>query len=87
VLEAMAHGCIPILSDLPANRELVQSGVNGLILPEGGMPDMAALQALLARAGAIAEINRAWVAEHAMFDRSVSALLGRLQAFDVGAAR
>jgi L-malate glycosyltransferase len=26
VLEAMAHGCIPILSDLPANRELVDSG-------------------------------------------------------------
>jgi hypothetical protein len=24
VLEAMAHGCIPILSDLPANRELVR---------------------------------------------------------------
>jgi glycosyltransferase involved in cell wall biosynthesis len=24
VLEAMGHGCIPILSDLPANRELVE---------------------------------------------------------------
>jgi glycosyltransferase involved in cell wall biosynthesis len=24
VLEAMAHGCIPLLSDLPANRELVR---------------------------------------------------------------
>ena len=24
VLEAMAHGCVPILSDLPANRELVR---------------------------------------------------------------
>ena len=25
VLEAMAHGCVPILSDLPANRELVST--------------------------------------------------------------
>ena len=30
VLEAMAHGCIPLLSDLPANRELVRGGANGM---------------------------------------------------------
>jgi hypothetical protein len=38
VLEAMGHGCIPILSDLPANRELVDDGRNGLILAEGELP-------------------------------------------------
>ncbi|OQA02386.1 MAG: UDP-D-galactose:(glucosyl)lipopolysaccharide-1,6-D-galactosyltransferase [Bacteroidetes bacterium ADurb.Bin408] len=32
LLEAMASGCIPILSDLPANREWVNDGVNGLIV-------------------------------------------------------
>ena len=30
VLEAMAHGCIPLLSDLPANRELVRGGANDI---------------------------------------------------------
>ena len=38
VLEAMAHGCVPLLSDLPANRELVRSGDNGLILADGATP-------------------------------------------------
>jgi hypothetical protein len=38
VLEAMAQGCIPVLSDLPANRELVRSGDNGLVLDVAGAP-------------------------------------------------
>ena len=32
VLEAMAHGCIPVLSDLPANRELVTHTLTGWVL-------------------------------------------------------
>ena len=32
VLEAMAHGCIPVLSDLPANRELVTHALSGWVL-------------------------------------------------------
>ena len=31
LLEAMAYGCLPIVSDLPANREWIESGVNGII--------------------------------------------------------
>ena len=34
LLEAMAAGCIPILSDLPANREWVEDGVNGVIVSD-----------------------------------------------------
>ena len=30
VLEAMAHGCVPVLSDVAANHELVRDGDNGL---------------------------------------------------------
>lgn len=31
LLEALAYGCLPIVSDLPANREWIQDGVNGII--------------------------------------------------------
>lgn len=34
LLEAMYFKCIPILSDLPANREWVQTGVNGAIVTD-----------------------------------------------------
>ena len=80
VLEAMAHGCVPILSDLPANRELVQDGVNGLIVPSGGLLQAAALEALLPRADAVAQANRAWVERHALFAPCVAAFVARLEA-------
>jgi len=34
LLEAMACGCIPIVSDLPANCEWVSSGVNGIVVKD-----------------------------------------------------
>jgi glycosyltransferase involved in cell wall biosynthesis len=80
VLEAMAHGCIPILSDLPANRELVQDGVNGLILAGGDGPARARLAGLAARADAVAAELQRWIAGHALFPASVQAYVQRLQA-------
>lgn len=77
VLEAMAHGCIPLLSDLPANRELVQHGDNGAIVADGDGPVLAPL---LARADDIAAHNRAWVQQHALFPQAVQRFLARLQA-------
>jgi len=32
LLEAMAYGCIPMLSDIPANREWIEDGINGIII-------------------------------------------------------
>jgi L-malate glycosyltransferase len=80
VLEAMAHGCVPILSDLPANRELVQPGRNGLVLAAHERPDAMQLQALLPQAARIASDNRGWIAEHALFGESVQRFVQRLQA-------
>lgn len=80
VLEAMAHGCVPILSDLPANRELVRDGDNGLIVPESGLLEPAALHKLLPRADAVAQANRRWVQQHALFAPCVQAFWARLQA-------
>jgi L-malate glycosyltransferase len=79
VLEAMAHGCIPILSDLPANRELVQSGCNGLVLAAGDVPTPTQLNELQRRAADIAAENRAWIAENALFAPAVRRFLERLK--------
>ena len=78
VLEALAHGCIPVLSDLPANRELVASGHNGLILRDGALPDIGELEALQDEVSAIAADNRVWIAEHALFAPAVRGFLARL---------
>jgi glycosyltransferase involved in cell wall biosynthesis len=80
VLEAMGHGCIPLLSDLPANRELVRDGDNGLVLPDGQdtLP-VDALEGLQPRADAIAIANRDWVAAHALFEPCVDAFVARLE--------
>ena len=79
VLEAMAYGCVPILSDLSANRELVQDGENGCILADGELPGPARLALLQARAGQVAGDNHAWVAEHALFAPCVKAFVARLR--------
>lgn len=89
VLEALAHGCIPLLSDLPANRELVQPAADGhlpgWVARGDGLPGAADLQPLLARAEAIAAQHHAWVAGHAMFGPSVARFLARLRALDAAA--
>ena len=95
VLEALAHGCIPLLSDLPANRERVQdqpaAQANGWIAPHPiGSADLAALTqatlpALLERASDIANHNRAWVQQHGLFAPAVQHLVATLSSFHAGA--
>lgn len=78
VLEAMAHGCMPLLSDLPANRELVRHGDNGLLLAEGARPEAGDLERLRERGDAVGRDNRDWVAQHALFGPCVDRFLARL---------
>lgn len=78
VLEAMAHGCIPILSDLPANREIVHHGDSGLVLAEGQRSAIAEMNVLAEHATLIAERNRAWVQQHGLFAPGVDRFLARL---------
>ena len=88
VLEAMGHGCIPLLSELPANRELVRDGVNGLVVPDGvDAFDVAALERLAVDAESIAAANRAWVGAHALFEPSVDAFVARLEQCTPGPGR
>jgi L-malate glycosyltransferase len=80
VLEAMAQGCIPILSDLPANHELVRSGDNGLIVAAAASIDATALATLHTRAADIARQNRTWVEAHALFAPAVQRFMARVVA-------
>jgi glycosyltransferase involved in cell wall biosynthesis len=41
LLEAMACGCFPIVSDIPANREWITDGVNGFLVPSRGAAELA----------------------------------------------
>ena len=79
VLEAMAHGCIPILSDLPANHELITETSLGLVLDDGALVPPPALQMLASQATRIARDNRAWVQAHGQFGPAVQAFLKRLR--------
>lgn len=47
LLEAMAAGCVPVVSDIPANRAWIEDGANGFLF---GVRDATAVQGALARA-------------------------------------
>lgn len=79
VLEAMAHGCIPVLSDLPANRELITHSLSGWIVQDDALPAFVrTLPELQERAADIAEVNRQWVQAHGLFPQHVRRFLDGL---------
>jgi len=78
LLEAMAAGCFPVVSDLPANQEWVEHERTALLFPPG---DDAALAACLRRAAAdpalrsrAAEQNRATVRERATWESNMAVI-------------
>jgi glycosyltransferase involved in cell wall biosynthesis len=80
VLEAMAHGCVPILSNLPANAELVRNGRDGLIVADIDQAlSTEVLEALLKYRDEIARHNHGWVRTHALFGPAVQRFLARLR--------
>jgi glycosyltransferase involved in cell wall biosynthesis len=56
LLEAMAAGCFPIVSDIPGNREWIVDGINGLLFRPG---DYQALARALERAAANQPLRQA----------------------------
>jgi glycosyltransferase involved in cell wall biosynthesis len=82
LLEAMGHGCIPVVSDLPANRELVHHGRNGWIYSDEQPLTHTVVQSLLPRLDSMGRRNRDWVLRHAMFGPAVERFVARLYGFD-----
>lgn len=78
LIEALAHGCVPIVSDLPANREWVQSEMSGLILPCGGQVQQEQEESLWRRWHDVYEGNRQRVRAHGMFAPAVQHFLHTL---------
>jgi hypothetical protein len=79
LLEGMASGSLPIVSDLPANREWVEDGVNGLVVPVGDVRGLAAAfeRAILdldLRSSALT-LNRDRIACEATWETSIEAML------------
>ncbi len=75
LLEAMAAGCFPVVTDIEGNREWIRDGDNGLLFPPG---DEAALARCLERAAndpemrrRAAALNRAIIVERATWSRNM----------------
>lgn len=71
LLEAMGHGCLPLLSNLPANLEWVIDGLNGQIAEDLGRLDAALMQAMDAatddeKLDEIAMLNRKLISKKAL---------------------
>jgi len=77
LLEAMAFGCIPLVSNLPDNREWVKDGISGVIMTEHTTPDI--LLTMQSKAQQIAEMNRELIAEKAIFPKSIEVFNQRLR--------
>lgn len=88
LLEAMSAGCVPVLSDLPANREWVSDASNGFLVADLGQLDQALLRAIDQwESGAWAQggqpFNDALIREKALFPNNIQqflALYERVQA-------
>lgn len=64
LLEAMAYGCLPIVSDLPANREWVKDEENGIIVHDFNL-EKALERALKLNGNKVTEINSEIIASRA----------------------
>jgi glycosyltransferase involved in cell wall biosynthesis len=78
LLEAMYYGCIPVLSDLPAYREYIEPGVNGVI-DTGGAQNIIE-QGLQLHSEEVVKKNRAMIEDRAMRNAMAKRFCAVLQA-------
>jgi glycosyltransferase involved in cell wall biosynthesis len=70
LMEAMSYGCIPVVSDLPSNHEMVNDGENGIFLVEGNEAPQKVFK-MLEKKEKIAETNRAIIQNRFYFPGSI----------------
>jgi glycosyltransferase involved in cell wall biosynthesis len=76
LLEAMAYGCIPLVSDLPDNRDWVKNNENGIIMTASARADI--LSEVEAKAETIFHNNREMIRQRAIFPKSIEAYYQKL---------
>jgi glycosyltransferase involved in cell wall biosynthesis len=83
LMEAMACGVFPVVSDIPANREWLQDGATAFLFPCGDWRRLAEiLLGLPVRSAFVAEairLNRQAVVARADRTNNISALMRRLE--------
>lgn len=80
LLEAMAHGCYPVVADLPANREWIVDRLNGRIVADPADLATALEDAMTTSRSTrwretMAPANRRLIAERALFSANIDAFL------------
>jgi glycosyltransferase involved in cell wall biosynthesis len=84
LLESLAYGCLPIVSDLPANREWIEDGVNGIISSGDLSKDVERLLQMDARS--VQERNKNIIDQKATKDANRKKYLAIYDAIFSGAA-
>ncbi len=69
LIEAMAYGCIPVVSDIPANKEWISEGINGIYF--NPQTDHLKITEILNNREEILYKNRKIVSERAIFPDSI----------------
>ena len=77
LLEAMAYGCIPIVSDIPANHEWIVGEENGIFYEENKTGKDDIYQAIKIKT-AIANKNRKIIKQRAIFPDAIKIFVARL---------
>jgi glycosyltransferase involved in cell wall biosynthesis len=70
LIEAMAYGCIPVLSDIPANHEWIKDGVNGIIFRKEDF-NLSKFLEFSSNNITIARTNRKIIEERGIFPESI----------------
>ena len=84
LLEALAYGSLPIVSDLPANREWIEDGVNGIISSGDLSKDVERL--LLMDSSSVQERNKTIIDQKATKDSNRKKFSAIYEAIFSGAA-
>lgn len=77
LLEAMGAACIPLVSDLPDNRDWVTDGKNGIIIKDSTSYNE--LTQLSKSAEDIFKLNRELILQKAVFSKSIDAYISELK--------